>query len=384
MFKKILCLSLTAIVLTSCWDKVELEDRAFVISIGVDKFDAKRDKDVEVYEDNKNLNRFTVSVATPNLDVIVKDSGDENSAIVKTASNQTITGATKIIDSYSSDKIYFGQTKLAVFSEDLLKDPHLFKETVDSLERNPNLSRKLIVLATDMPASEVLSAKPQQQPMVGMFVQNYYANNPNASALSFRLDLSSLILSLNDSSDAIIPKITYVNEELKLGGASVIKNFELVGWLNDLETTGYLWMKGDAEGSVVIVPFEDTRIPLVVTKNKTKIKFEEKDDKLLCTAYVTVKGVIEEFSFSDDSLTDEDTLKKLSVLYEGLIEEEMNTTWTQFNKKYVVDGFNFKKHLRKHNYDLYLKYENDWDNALKNMELITDVNVAITGTGSKK
>jgi spore germination protein KC len=385
MIKKILAILTTIFIFTGCYDKVEIEDRGFVLSIGIDEFDEAHDKGVSSFDNYKSLNRFTVSVAIPHLEggMQTSDNEDETPQTIKKASSETILGALKIIDSYSSHKTYLDHTKLIVFGDGILKNPKLFKESLDALERNTSFSRKIFILGTSSVASDILAAKPPQEPMVGMFVESYYKNNSSRSGYSFSKTFDSLLQTLIETGNAVIPKISYTNEELKIAGAGVIKNFKLVGWLNDIETNGYLWLNANLKDSLVIVPFAHTKVPLTVTKSKPTIKFEEIDGNLICYAHVKVYGIIEEFLFNNDALESDYNLQLLSNLYAEAIETEITYTWKQFNRRYLVDGFNFKTHLRKHNQGLYLKHKDDWSNSLKNMELIPVVTVKIKGTGTK-
>lgn len=364
----IIILLISMSIFTGCYDKIELENRGFVIAIGVDKFE----KD----------DRFKVNISIPNMDVLGGKGGSEKSEFVKSSSNKTLYAALKKIDTSSSQKLNYGQAKVVILGEDLLKDSELFKETIDSLERNTELNRRIIVLATEGKAEDILKSELEGETLVGSFIANFYKNKSNKFGVAFRKDLQSIISQLAITKDAIIPKVTKKEDTLEFGGASVIKNFKLVGWLNEEKVRGYLWVKGNAEDAHVIADYDNTFIPLRVNKNHSKIKFDEVNGKVICSIRIQVGGTIEEFKFSDQSLKDKKVLEQLQNTYADIIKKEVENTFYEFQQTYKVDGFDFSDHLTKWNYDLYKKYNNDYSSISQNMQADIFVDVKINGTGS--
>ncbi len=436
---KIIIAVLGLFMLTGCWDRVELEDRGFVISIGIDTFEKTTEKEKETNQTEaqktkamqpmagKNENnqenekekkdekekktenktdenkeskdkkekkekpatigeeskqRYLLTMVMPNMTALAeKGGGDAKSRFVKKAGSETVSGAMHTTDTFSSKKLYFGQSKLVVLGKEIIDDEKLFREAVDALERNRQISRKVIVLATKDKASKIVEAQTNAEPMVGMFVSNFYKNNHSTVAVSFKQDLESLIRSLRSTKTSIIPEILLEGEELILKGAAVIKDYKLTGWLTDIETRGYLWAKNLGEGAEISVNYKGDYIPLKVEKLSGGICFEKKPEGITCKVEVKATGVIEEFKMSNQSLQNEDRLKDLQNLYKDLIKTEITNTWKLF-KNLNVDGFELKEELRKKNYSLYKEVENNWEQILENMQLETDIKVEIAGTGS--
>ena len=114
LFKLLFIFFLATIFLSGCYDKVELEDRDFVMSLGIDL--------------NENSeNKISLSAITTN------DYKQEECNIL-TSFGKTFDEALENLDNISNKKIYLGHTKLIVLSEKVLKNQYLFKEIINSSE----------------------------------------------------------------------------------------------------------------------------------------------------------------------------------------------------------------------------------------------------------
>ncbi len=386
MLKKISAFLIISLMLSGCYDKVEIENRGFVISMGIDKFSESENKKEQSktpsFEGDSYKDRFLVSMALPNVAALIgKAAGEQKVKTVKTASNETISAAMHTIDSYSSEKIYYGHTKVVILGAKLLEDEALFRETIDALERNREISRKGVVLASD-DVIGTLEAEVSGEPMVGIYVSKFYKNNANLSAVAFKKDLETIIRELRSSNSTIIPKITSSGKDIKIGSAAVIKDFKLTGWLNDSETRGYLWLKGTAKGAQLVTEYEGNHIPLSIYKTKSKLKFSEQDNEIICQVDVAAKGTIQEFIFSDETLFDETKMQQLSQKYEQEISKEITKTYELFYKQHGIDGFFLAEEIRKKAYPIYQKHQKE--DIIKKIQVVPNCHVEITSTGSIK
>ncbi len=430
MKKKLLLFLFAVFFLTGCWDKVEIENRGFVISIGIDSYTAQKNeqqkkatanakeaesetpeskstesgdrkqkpdsekKEPSMFEGETNM-RYIVTMALPNISELAeKGSGGEgragngeNSAkakAIKKSASETVAGGMDLIDAYSSQKFYYGHTKICVLGDGILKDAALFREAMDAVERNKEISRKIILLATKGTAEEILNADVTGEPLVGMFVSDFYKNNKYSINSTLRRDLEGAVQQLMATGNAIIPEISIENKEIKLGGLAIIKDYKLAGFMNDLETRGYLWTQKAKMGGLVTVPYQNTFVPLAISDKKTKIKFSEQGDHLVCHIDVEVEGNIDEYLLSDKHLSEPNHLDNLQKSYEAKIAEEIQTSFHKFQNEFGVDGLDVNNLLRKNYYDLYKKYNSNWDETFEKMDLETSVKVSIRGSGSIK
>lgn len=363
---KILCFLPLILIFIACFDCTELENRNFSVSLGIDK-------------SRGTEHSFLLSAALPNLKAIV-EGGDELKE-VKDAESDTLLSALQKADDESNKTMYYGQTKILVFGKELLEDRELFLEALDSLERNKNIPKNILVLATEGEANEVLKAKPSGSPMLGFYISNYYKNSPNASIESLRLDLRTLINSIRETGTVLIPLIEIKDTSVTLSGCAVINDSHLTGLLSGTETKGITWINGGAADNNIDIQYENGFIPLHVTKQKSRLSFSEKDGRLVCDIFITTEGSILEYTLSDSNSLDSERQKQLQEDFEAKIAADILLSLEKLQKELQTDGCGLYTRLFKQNYSLFKKLSENWNEVYLSMEFTPHISVKIKGTG---
>jgi hypothetical protein len=181
-----------------------------------------------------------------------------------------------------------------------------------------------------------------------------------------------------------LPKISVENGEIKLGGAAVIKDFKLAGWLSEAQVRGYLWPLGEAAGAELTVNFGAFRIPLSITEQTSQLTLYEADGGIQCVADIRAEGEVGEYRLDGADIFSDATLKALQTDCERIIAEELSATHALFRDAFAVDGFELKEHLRKYRHDLYVKYIGDWDAVYRKLEITPRVRVVVRHMGQVK
>jgi hypothetical protein len=165
-------------IFTGCWDRVEIENRAFVVAIGIDKGEEKN---------------YAVTLSVP---VYEKDENEnEKNAELKTAEGENISDALKIIADKNEKQIYYGQTNLIIFGEEIFHNEELFQSAVEELNLVLKSPRRIAV-AISKNAAKILREKPpdeiiphnQNLPTLNEFVNKFpllYNHNDKGSFLCF-------------------------------------------------------------------------------------------------------------------------------------------------------------------------------------------------------
>jgi Ger(x)C family germination protein len=344
--------TIAACALTGCWDSVELEERAFVNAVGADMKDGER----------------AAALSVSSLDALIGEKSEDKSGdSVKKGFGASFTAALREADGMSSKRAYFGHTKVIVFGENLLRDQEAFSEALDALERDNEISDKLLTVATDGEASEILEKNAPGEPSAGLFATYFYKNKRS----SLKLDLATLSRRLHENGCALIPKIETRDKQLKLSGAAVISNGELVGWMDEKNLSGLAWISGE-RGALINIP---SGVVLSVSKIKNKLKFYDKDNGVTCVAEINVTGEIVEDNNGQ--------LQRREI--EKLCEDEINKqTLNSFLafKELKADGFRLAEAIRKFEPSIYERYDGDETALFDAMDLEPRATVSISGTGS--
>lgn len=383
--------------LTGCWDKVELEDRGLVLSLGIDKYSGN------ITEENAEPLIYTVSMDIPNISDNNKESQEnqgnqesqENQEIsdssetqtkdsIKSSTGQTIYSAMKLVDSYTSQRLYYGHTKAVIFGSEILENENYLKEVIDALERNQEISRKLIVLSTKGKAKDILNFIPEEKG-AGIFINDFYKNNMDNTSFTFRQDLESIIQDLLSTGDTVIPEIEIENNSVKISGLAVIKDYKLIGWLDENMTKSFLWFnKTKNIGGEVSVVFEEGFVPLKITNNKVKITLEQEDDIIITNIDIDIEGNIGEYMLSQSIMMDTDKYKILQQEYVNKIKKEVLEFIYILQNDLKADIIGLKEICRKNYNNIYKNFNLEENNIYNNVLFNVNVEVKIRGSGNIK
>lgn len=384
----------TLFFLTGCFDKIELEERGLVLAIGIDKYNSKN------YNENEKLleeKRFTVSMVMPEVsegekqgdtekqnDPMNKDKTEKSvNKDLKKGSGASLASTMDLIDKYMSKNLYYGHTKVVVFGKQILENENLLKEAIDSLERNNEISRKVIILGTDERAEDILQIVPKDEKMIGIYINDFYKNNKRNSPFTFRVDLEDIIKKLLSTGDCLIPNIKIVDSDIRLGGLLVIKDYKLVKFLDDNLTKGILWIIDKRSLGEIAIPFEDGYVPINIYKKKINSSFYEKNEKIVYKFDMKLEGNISEYTIGKNIMIDTEKYKMLEKELSNYINDNIKGS-LEVIKDLNADIIEIKEMIRKNNYELYNKYNLEKNNIYDYLEFDINSTIKIKGAGSIK
>ncbi len=141
---KCIFIVLIFLVLTGCYDKVELEQQSYVIAIGVDK------------TDEKGVFRFTFQIANPEVGSTVGAGSSEDPKETVTLTGGDILTATNTANSFVSKEITLDQTKVLIISEELARSGD-FIRIIQSASRTTQIRRGVQIIVSKENASVFLN-----------------------------------------------------------------------------------------------------------------------------------------------------------------------------------------------------------------------------------
>jgi len=355
---------------------VELENRAFISAIAIDAYEQDIEGAIKFHAPDTEY-KFVATVSVPN-----NGANTENRTTLTTMSDAFMP-ALSLIRLGMPQQPYYGQTKVVVLGEGLLNNAELMRQTLDGMERNREISRKIIMLTCEGNAADILKAEIAGQ-QFGMYIANFYADKHSALGVAFKKDLENTLLDLRSSNGTIIPRVAMHEGIVELSGAAIIKDFKLVGWLDDSEVRGLLFAKGKGENARVTTDFDGTRVPLRLISQRSKLNFERTEYGLVCKLEIRAKGSVEGYHINSvKNISSEESIAQLSQSFANEIAAEVSTTFAHF-AEVGVDGFGILERLRKFNYDLYKEFVILNQIELSDVVFIPVVDVRITDVGATK
>lgn len=298
--KRLLLLALLPpFFLTGCWDKKDPEDRAFIITLGVDS----------------TLTGCSFTFAPANI-----ETGEEETY---TAESDTLAGAVAQVDTRTSRKTDLGQLKTVILGRNLLENSAKLDSLLRELERSQTVSEKVMLLATDGSAAECVEAAMAEDSKTGLFLWDFYKNTAREVAVTKGMDLNTFLTEREEQGgNGIIPRISAVDGKLQLGGGMAVTP-TAVYTMDEEKERGYLFLLGEAEGALLEGEYQGETLPVEIGKTHVFYDFSEVGDSILCTITLPVEGTLQGGS---GHLLSGESRKDLEKIFEAIIKGEVEHT----------------------------------------------------------
>jgi len=353
---------ISLLALTSCWDKTEIENRAFVVAIGIDKAEEAGE-------------RYTVTLSLP-APSDGKEGDEDDPPHIKKASAQTVTEAIKKIDAETDTPLYFGQAKMLVLGESLLQEPALVQSALDVFNRHQEIDRAMYVLAAHGLGADVLTATPPGDALPGRYIAAIYRDNHKIGGTSLSMSLEKLVTHMTYKEAVLLPSLEERDKKLSLSGAALVFNSGKVGQLSAEDLCGYLWcFDGGGTGAIVTPIMEGRPIPFKVKKHTANVHFAEQGERLYAHIKVELTGRIEECPNGSVLLERHGYRRHIMGLVEETVKDEILRTADRMQREFRLDGYHWLEAMRKRQYHLYRIYAPRWDDVFPEIIVVPRVMV---------
>lgn len=362
---------LLSILLTGCWDKIEIDQRAFVMVIGIDS-------DQEILK---------LTYAMPNLPVITaKAPSSEKKNFIRISQGMTFYEASNDFANKSSRTINFDHTKVVIFGQDFLKDGQKLKDVLDYFDRSSEMTLSLLVIATDQSAQSLIEMQLDSNLPTGMYIYNFFNRDGQGERAFNKYEMKDFITDIYESNgNAKLPVMVQEEKEIVFKGVSFIKDYKLIYSIDEKQAEVYSWILGEGVGSVLNVQFKDIIVPYTITQIKRHIKFEKKDTGLHILINIETEGDISEYLLDPATqIFDEKTMKELEEKIQEKMEEEIVQMITLAQNDIGFDIFDIHHQLKIKEGKFYEQIKDQWNYYFTSANIQVDTIVNIRRIGMSK
>lgn len=301
---KITILLLITIILSGCYNYVEINNLVLVSGIGID------------YENNM----YNVSFETLYQD---KESSDSNfeKGIIKTGKGKTLGEAFDNITLGIEKEPYFAHLKVLVISQSIAEN-HL-NEIFDFFLRNNDIRNIFsIVVADNTKPEKVLSNSDNYFPVASEKIKNLLENNVYSNYISKNKYFKNVASNyLSKDKNISLSTVTFENDELKLGRIIVFNNKKPVGSLNNDMSLILSIIDNTKPSSLLTINYEENKnVTIRIYKSNTKIKIM--DDKFIIKNNLMAEVVENSLNINLENTKSEYKIKKE---FEDLINNKTET-----------------------------------------------------------
>ena len=348
MKKKIFLFICILLFTTACSDYEELENLAYVTSIGIDYINDEYNVTYEILNSKKGNNKVVFESYT----VDATDKSISN-AFLKAAEE------TKLYP-------YFAHTVLLLIDENVAKEK--LEEINDFIIRE-NEVREFFYFCVTKNAKETLNTKNEENPVVANAVKNQLEINKYSKNEFHSLTFDQFINNIeNFKFDNAIPFVSIDNDKVEVDKMVTFKNYKLVDFLDKNHSYIYNLFKENDAKYYIAQEFSDKIINAGVVFSKKEIDIKDNKININILAYGEIIN-----NETDFNMKNSNDLKTISESFENTIKEDV----TKFIKYLQENNLDFLEFKNKY----YIKNRKDLNDEWLNYEINVNVDFKLAKKG---
>lgn len=357
---------LTLILLTGCWNRIEINDIAIVTAIGLDLTESD-----EIH--------LSLQVAIPSKLGSSGPTGgsSEKSTFVISETGSTISEAFSNIQGKLSRTIFFSQSRIVIIGEELAKKSVSHVIDFQTRYAEPRINSfimftkgKAFNIIKSMPKFESISAEEiKELAKLGVSLKIYVRDFLNMlltdgiEPFAPQLTLKPLEVNRNNTSE----------KTLAINGIAIFKQDKLIGWMSEEETRGLLWLRNEMEKGIITTSVPKDKgggnISMEITRADVKIVPILKNQDLKMDVHIISELTVIE-NDSQLNLFDTKVIEDIQKDINTQIKNKVQLVIDKGQKEYNSDIFGFG-HLVYQRYpkEWNTKYKNNWEEEFAELEV---------------
>ena len=408
--KGFMFLLLSPLLLSACWDNLEVEERGFVSGIAIDTANSRSNLDIEPTqlqqdgeqlfqqgeemlnqnneENNTQDNKYklTQQLIVPSGLGQAQNSGGNTVPAFRNLSQvgNTIIEMNRDMIKQAGRVTNVTHLNVVLFSEAVATKEGVFADLMDIFLREKEMLRSVKVAITKDHAGDYLYILPENEKIPGMYISKLLENKSTleiAQPLTVG-DVQSLLLSKKSFA---IPILNIVNPTtINYTGLSVYngKQNKVIGMLTGDNAKGLNFINSKNQTGTVNIIFNNHDITIEILKVTSAISLKNNNKNQL-KFHITIEmetGIAEQYGSLD--IMNDTHYKELKKAFEKEIAKIATRTVSILQKDMQTDLLGLDTHLHKYHYPLWSKVKDDWEEG-KLYFSKSDVNISVNATIEK-
>jgi len=384
-------------LLSGCWDSQEIEQRANVLALGVDKAsEEERKKEDEISHLGKRIPipdeemiKVTAQIAVPGRIPLgpQQPGGSEKPVLVVEVVGHTLEDAMLNLQQEVADEIFLGHLRIIVLSEEIAR--HGTARFNDFLRRNPEIRRTAALVVSKESAAKYMNLDPELERIPSLYLADMV---DNLSAIGkFPPSFIGLFWTIYSSKgqDPYLPYLTVIEKTtIQLNGLAYFHGDKMVGKTNPLEIGIFMAVRGVGRGgygAFIQVPGKDESVLVRAVSRKTRTKVTLRNGKPHVSVKIQYESEIDEKESASIELSDSAILKKIETESSKSTKKAIEKLIAKTQKS-KSDIFGFGEHFRAklpHYWNRNVKTKEKWDEIYPEITFDVTVDSHIHRVGMK-
>ena len=376
-------------LLGGCWGAKEPSQLSLITALGIDKAKEK----------------YLVTVQILNTEKVASygSGGDGTAVTTYRMEGKSLEEAIRRLSLEIPGQFFLGHLRMLIFGEDFAREG--IGTTLDYLLRNSEIRSDFYIAVTrGKKATEALNIlTPIDQNPANKIFQSIENSEkiwvPTTKVRLFDLIemthsegvepiLTSIIVTGDTDIGMNKENINYsdVPTNIQLGPIAAFKGDNLIGWLDDSQSSLVNIIRGSEKGFLIMVPWVDPKefINLTAEKLKRKIIVDEVMGKPKIVVNINIKASISEAT-GIIPIDRPGTIKQIEKKTEDYLVMRFSKSTSEIQDKFKADVFGFGRSVKTYKNKLWKDVGKDWDNQfpVTPVEYKVDVEITTTGTTTK-
>jgi len=396
--RRILFIIVVLLLLSGCWDRKEIEERATILGLAVDLAEDEEEptatthpENVDVPSSNLGLIKITAQLAVPGQVPLGPSQGgdgssSQNAVWVVEGIGHTMEDAVQNIQQQLAHKIFFGQLQVIILSEDVAKKG--ISHINEYLRRRPEIRRTAWMAINGKNAAETMEVAPRLERIPSIYLSTMFEEATKMGKFP-EADLGRFwVQTSNIGQDGFLPYISVKSKEnIEISGMAYFNEDKMVGKTKPYQIAFYNSVAGINPGgaAALIKLSDDESVMFESTRRKTSYDVRMKENLPYFFITIDIWGLIKEKSTDKLKLDDKKTIEKIEKLAEEHGKREMLKliSETQDNES---DIFGFGEYVRgdlSSFWDEEVKNSTGWKKVYQDLPIDIKVRIHIDRVGMK-
>ncbi|MGV8145444.1 MAG: Ger(x)C family spore germination protein [Alkaliphilus sp.] len=368
--KLVLIMSIVMLVciMTGCWDNIEIDERAYVLAIGIDK--------VPKDENEKMLFYF----AFPNVQ-IAAGGGADISNIVTRRKGKSFYCTQEKLTARVDKKLFMGHLKVIIIGEEIAENPNKIREILDAFERDPLISRKVRVAIAKGEAKDILETEAETESLIGLFIGGLFRTRERMHGYDTG-ELGKILKRMHQYGKVAIPSISVVNKEVILEGKAVFNKYELVGWLDEMDKQILMMIREEAYGLSIPILHDEAIIPYCITDVKVKFNLQDEKEQIRIMIEIDVEGDIKQYLFNPkEDIVSPKFIEEVDKKINKTLELKTKKLINRIQEEMKTDVLGVQSYLEKFYPKVWEREKEDWNETFPNLDIDIKINAKVRRLG---
>lgn len=344
-------------LLTGCWDRIEIEERGFVVGVGIDLAEKDKEKDSQVF---KTTCQFVVPVGIGGPTI---GAGNKKAFMNVSETGDNMFEITRKMATKVARSPFYEHLQVLILSEDVVRNKENLPAVLDFFLRDHEMRRAQKLLIARDSAKDILDFEPKVEKLPSMYIDSISENYYKTAVIMKPARIGDVHEYLLQDNNFVIPSIRKSEDGVKIDGAAVFRgnNNKLIGFIDEQDVASLNFITGDAKGAEIKTQYKDNVVMFEVQNAKSKIepKIHSEDDIEFNIKISTEGNIV--LSHTPVDFLDDKEVDKIEKAIEKALEEEISKTIKDIQKDLKVDILGLNRILEQKEYETWKKIKNKWD-----------------------